>query len=106
MPAIYGSGDVLLLPSRAEGLPRTVLEAMASGIPVVVSALEQVTPVVGGAGITVPVGDIDGFAAGIETVLRSSFKAPRTVVEREFDWSETVEQTTEALAELTCTSDR
>jgi glycosyltransferase involved in cell wall biosynthesis len=106
MPAVYRAGNVLLLTSRAEGLPRTVLEAMASGVPVVVSALEQVTPIVGEAGVTVPVGDVDGFAAGMEKVLRSSFKKPRTVVEGEFDWSETVEQTTETLAELTGTPDR
>lgn len=106
MPALYRAGDVLLLTSRAEGLPRTVLEAMASGVPVVVSALEQIVPVVDGAGITVPVGDVDGFAAGIAKMLRRSTNKPRTVMEGEFDWSETVEQTTEALAELTGTSDR
>ena len=101
MPAVYRAGDVLLLTSRAEGLPRTVLEAMASGIPVVVSALDQVAPVVAEAGIPVPVGDISGYATGIETVLNCSFENPRTIVEGTFNWINTVERTTEVLNQLT-----
>ncbi|MFU1780585.1 glycosyltransferase family 4 protein [Haloarcula japonica] len=106
MPEVYRAGDVLLLPSRAEGLPRTVLEAMSSDVPVVVSELEQVAPVVDGAGVTVPVGDINGFAEGIETMLDDSFEDPRTVVEDKFDWTNTVERTTTTLAELTNEFDR
>lgn len=34
----YRSADLLLLPSRLEGLPRTVMEAQASGIPAIVSS--------------------------------------------------------------------
>jgi glycosyltransferase involved in cell wall biosynthesis len=100
MPAVYRAGDVLLLTSRAEGLPRTVLEAMMSGVPVVVSDLDQVGPVVDGCGVTVPVGDINEFTSGIETVLNGSFEDPRTVSTKKFDWADTVERTTEALVEL------
>jgi glycosyltransferase involved in cell wall biosynthesis len=100
MPAVYRAADSLVLSSRAEGLPRTVLEAMASGVPVVVSDLEQVAPVVGDGGVTVSVGDISGFAEGLETVLDSNVGNPRGQVAGQFDWGETVERTTRVLQEL------
>jgi len=100
MPAVYRAADALVLPSRAEGLPRTVLEAMASGVPVVVSDLEQVAPVVGDGGVTVPVGDIEGFIAGLKRVLDGGMPDPRTEVVNDCDWTGTVEQTTRVLKEL------
>jgi len=100
MPAVYRAADALVLPSRAEGLPRTVLEAMASGAPVVVSDLEQVAPVVGDGGVTVPVGDVEGFVSGLKQVLDGEVPDPRSRVVSRFDWADTVEQTTRVLKEL------
>jgi glycosyltransferase involved in cell wall biosynthesis len=100
MPAVYRAADALILPSRAEGLPRTVLEAMASGVPVVVSDLEQVAPVVDDAGATVSIGNISGFVEGLETVLDGRVADPRARVAKQFDWTETVELTTQILEEL------
>ena len=42
MPAMYRIGDLLVLPSRAEGVPRTIMEALSSNLPVVSSNLPQV----------------------------------------------------------------
>jgi glycosyltransferase involved in cell wall biosynthesis len=100
MPRVYRAGDALVLPSRAEGMPRTVIEAMASGIPVVASDLEQVAPVVERAGVAVPVGDVEGFADGLEAVLGGNHGDPRAAATKGFDWRETVEQTTAMLAEI------
>lgn len=103
MPAIYRSGDVLLLPSRAEGLPRTVLEAFASATPVVSSHLDHTAPIVREGGETVPVGDIEGYAAALERVLENrrelGEKGRQTVVD-EFRWQDTVEQTTAVLESI------
>jgi glycosyltransferase involved in cell wall biosynthesis len=73
---------------------------MASGIPVVASDLEQVAPVVERAGVAVPVGDVEGFTAGLEAVLDGEHGDPRAVATEGFDWRETVEQTTAVLSQL------
>jgi glycogen(starch) synthase len=100
MPAVYRGADALVLPSRAEGLPRTVMEALASGVPVVVSDLEQVAPLVEGVGRTVPVGDVEGFASALAAVLAGTEREPRKAVVDAHDWVSTVEQTTAALEHI------
>ncbi|NEU55656.1 glycosyltransferase family 4 protein [Halorussus sp. MSC15.2] len=100
MPNVYRSTDVLVLPSRAEGLPRTVLEAFASGTPVVASDLEQVAPVVKRAGATVPVGDVLGFGRELRSLVSDRTKQEeygrqgRHVVAKRFRWEDTVAETT------------
>jgi len=64
MPSVYQRGSVLVLPSLAEGFGMVVVEAMASGLPVIVSdrtgAVDAVTDGVNG--FVVPAGDADALA--------------------------------------------
>ncbi|MFC7140321.1 glycosyltransferase family 4 protein [Halosimplex aquaticum] len=103
MPAVYRASDVLLLPSRAEGMPRTVLEAMASGLPVVSSDLDHIAPVVRKAGTTVKMGDINGYAEALQKILTSPRKVGQkgreTIIENH-TWDETVEETSKVLQQL------
>jgi glycosyltransferase involved in cell wall biosynthesis len=102
MPRIYRSADCLLLPSRAEGLPRTVLEALASGVPAVTSQLKQTTAIVETAGQTAPIGDVEGYASAIQSVLeaRDLGAAGRELVVEEYRWADTVDETTQRLKSL------
>lgn len=72
MPAIYAAIDVLALSSLNEGSPVSVIESMASGVPVVASAVGGVPDLVvdGQTGLLVPPGSADELAAALSHVLR------------------------------------
>ncbi|WP_437928792.1 glycosyltransferase family 4 protein [Sorangium sp. So ce291] len=50
MPAVYRDADVFCLPSHGEGMPNALLEAMASGLPCVVTPVGAVPEVIQGEG--------------------------------------------------------
>ena len=106
MPDLYRAADLFVLPSRAEGLPRTVLEALSTGTPVVASDLAQMRSVIEGAGVTVPVGDSEGFADALSSLADDAERYERYSargrerVRTDHSWSSTVESTTEHLESL------
>ncbi len=100
MPKVYRSGDVLVLPSRAEGVPRTVLEAMASGTRVVVSDLEYVQSVLGEHDCDVDVTDIEAVVKSIVAGVRKQSQVAddgRKNIVGSHRWCDTVERTTQVL---------
>lgn len=68
---VYAATDVLLLPSRSEGMPAVVIEAGLSGIPVVATDVGGVGDVVrpGRTGELVPEGDASQFVRAIRRAL-------------------------------------
>lgn len=46
LPSIYGSADIFVYPSLYEGLPTVVLEAMASGLPIIATNIPSIAEVV------------------------------------------------------------
>ena len=70
--------DVFVLPSRREGLPVALMEAMASGLPCVASQLPGATDVLidsGVSGVLVPAGDVPAFATAIASLLADPLRA-------------------------------
>lgn len=71
LPAFYQKAHVFVLPSKNEGMSNSALEALASGLPLVVSGTGGMPELVtdGENGFFVDSGDIEGFAA---TLLKFS----------------------------------
>lgn len=64
---IYEQLDCLVIPSRSEGLPNVLLEALRHDLPVVSTRVGAVPEVLtdSRAGVLVPIGDPDALAAGV-----------------------------------------
>ena len=64
---VYASLDLLALPSRAEGCPQVVVEALAAGVPVLASAVGGVPWLLrdGVDGRLLPPGDVDALARAL-----------------------------------------
>lgn len=74
--ALLDHSDIFLLPSRREGLPGSLLEAMAAGIPAVVNDLPQINEVVSSAEATiVDASDSGALADAVVDVLGHSIEA-------------------------------
>jgi glycosyltransferase involved in cell wall biosynthesis len=90
---IYPAFDVLALPSRAEGLPRCIIEAQACGVPVVASDVggtrEAICPITGE---LVPAGDAARLATALGLVLsRPLARSPRLHVDPSFSFERTLD---------------
>jgi glycosyltransferase involved in cell wall biosynthesis len=92
VPALLAGCDVFCLPSRAEGMPLVVLEAMAQARPVVATAVGGTPELVvdGETGLLVPPDDVDALARALKRALSDPGlatrmgEAGRARVERDF----------------------
>ncbi|MCL6642775.1 MAG: glycosyltransferase [Candidatus Bipolaricaulota bacterium] len=67
VPQLLHATDIFVLPSKREGLPRSIMEAMAAGKPVVATDVRGSRDLVenGVTGILVKLGDVVGLAQAI-----------------------------------------
>jgi glycosyltransferase involved in cell wall biosynthesis len=99
---LYATASVFLLPTRMEGWGLSIMEAMASGCPVVSTPVGGVTELVrsGENGLLVRVGDVHGFAEAIELLLddatlRDRLCAAARETVKKFSWDASAEMTIE-----------
>jgi glycosyltransferase involved in cell wall biosynthesis len=69
LPAVYRAASAFAFPSLSEGFGMPVLEAMAAGVPVVMSDIETLAEVGGSAAIMVAPHDVAGWASALTEVL-------------------------------------
>lgn len=98
LPDLYRSALALVYPSRLEGFGLPVLEAMACGLPVLVSRTPSLVEVAGDAGVTFGPDDAAGLvnclhlAAGQES-LRAELRARGLERAALFSWRRTAQET-------------
>ena len=109
MPAAYAEGDVQCLPSWWEAMPLSVLEGMASGLPVVATDVGEVPRMVehGVTGYVVPARSPDALASALRKLLtdpeqrRRMGAAGRRRVEERFSSAATARAIAELYERLT-----
>lgn len=101
MPDVWRQADVACLPSYAEGLPKTLLEAAATGLPLVATDIPGCREIAreGVTGMLVPKGEAVSLADALRRLiespeLRRKFGAnARAIAEREFTVQSVIQQT-------------
>ena len=108
LPNIYQNSDVFVLPSINEGVPRTILEAMACGLPIVCTALPQLINIVEGCGFVVPLRYPQALADAISKIISNKELSQKlgengrkNVVEN-YSWEDTMKRTIKLYEGLIC----
>lgn len=96
----FSQADVLVCPSHAEGMPNSILEAMASGLAVVATDVGAVSKVVDNkVGRLLPLAEVQAIQAGVDELLSLSrsdlleLKQAALARSREFSWDLIAQQT-------------
>ena len=97
LPAIYNLGEFFVFPSLYEGFGLPVVEAMASGVPVLTSNTSSLGEIAGDAAETVDPTDIDAMAAAIrrlatDAALRRDYAERGLARSRAFSWARTAKE--------------
>jgi glycosyltransferase involved in cell wall biosynthesis len=113
IPAIYSGADIAVLPSYREGLPKSLLEAAASGLPLVTTDTSGCREMVkdGDNGLLVPIRSVPPLADAIrrlvfDPALRARMGTrSRERAEQEFNQSLVLQQTLAVYEELAARRD-
>ena len=105
LAALYQAADVYVDPSLYEGFGFQVVEAMASGVPIIASNVTSLPEIIGDAGILVNPRDVEGWADAISRLLtdrglREAMRRRSLEQAKSFTWEGTARQTLEIYNKL------
>ena len=104
LPAVYAAAELFVYPSLYEGFGLPIIEAMASGVPVLTSSVTALPEVAGDAAALVDPLDIEAIGAGIERLAadseaRQQLRAKGLAHVAKFSWDQTAAATWHVLEE-------
>lgn len=106
LQVVYAESEIFISASLAEGVPKTILEAMVCGLSVISTDLPQLVDIVEGCGIIIPCRDPSAICHALEQITTDpQFMAQcgengRNKVLSNYDWCDTVKKTNELFTEL------
>lgn len=74
---LLGAAVALVMPSRWEGQPLTLREALMTGTPAIASDVGGIPEILGDGGVLVPYGDVGGFRGAVQELLSAPGTAER-----------------------------
>lgn len=94
IPRLMNIADIFILPSLSEGAANVVMEASASGLPVIATEVGEVPQIVanGETGILIKPKDVDGLVSAIEKLIAEPLlakkmgEAGRKRIEQKYSW--------------------
>ncbi len=97
---LYANAEFFVMPSLYEGFGQTIVEAMASGAPCLVSRVASIPEIAGEAAYYVDPNDTDGIAKGMAGLaaskeLREKLSAAGRVQAKKFSWEKCARETLE-----------
>ncbi|WP_327091774.1 glycosyltransferase [Nonomuraea sp. NBC_01738] len=75
VPDLLAAASVVLWPSRWEGMPLSLSEALMAGRPVVATAVGGIPDLVGDAGTLVPYGDVEATSSAVREIVEDAERA-------------------------------
>ncbi len=97
---VYNLAAIYLQPSFAEGFGLPVLEAMACGVPVVSSARDSLSEILGDSGLVIDPTNYEGIAGKVSELIKDKSKREKLIQKgfqkaKQFSWDKTALQTVE-----------
>lgn len=112
--AWYADSDAFVFPTRYEGMPTVILEAMAAGLPIIASDIGAVPTMVSSEnGWLVPADDAAALTTALQELVeageakrRALGEASRLIVERRYTWATVARTTLDLLSRLAAEGSR